>query len=87
MCRVVDLEQPRAMWETTWDDEERDALVGNLAAHMGNIKNKDIANRQCTLSSQSLSLMHPLLTKSLCISGNIRCCEPGLLRCTFDNIP
>jgi len=53
----VDLEQPRAVWSSVWTDEERDALVENLAAHMVNIKNKEIANRECMAFLNQLAIL------------------------------
>lgn len=44
----LDLEQPRVLWEL-WNATEKEAIVGNLASHMVNIKNIEITNRQLSI--------------------------------------
>jgi catalase len=42
----LDFEQPRALWQKVWSEEERASYVQNVAAHISNVKKKDILERQ-----------------------------------------
>ncbi|KAK0483984.1 catalase [Armillaria novae-zelandiae] len=74
----LDLEQPRGLWAYIWNDTQRAATVGNLAAHMANIKNVTIANRQLSIftavnktfgdsvaSALGLPTVDPLVVKNI----------------------
>ena len=44
--RIVDFEQPRALYQNVFDDAAREALVNNIAGHFGGVKSAEIRARQ-----------------------------------------
>jgi catalase len=54
----LDFEQPRALWEKVWNDQQREAYVQNVAGHFGNVKSSHVKARQLSVwaaVSQELS--------------------------------
>ncbi|KIY61672.1 catalase [Cylindrobasidium torrendii FP15055 ss-10] len=45
----LDFEQPRALWSKVWNDQQREALVQNLAGHIGGVKSKEVLARQLSV--------------------------------------
>lgn len=44
---TVDFKQPRALWKTVWNDQQREAYVQNVAGHFGGVKSAKVRDRQC----------------------------------------
>jgi len=45
----LDFEQPRALYNKALDDTGREHLINNLAGHLGNVKTKEIKERQLSV--------------------------------------
>ncbi|KAF9493647.1 heat-induced catalase [Pleurotus eryngii] len=45
----LDFEQPRALWQKVWNDQQREAYVKNVAGHFGGVKSPVVRDRQLSV--------------------------------------
>ncbi|KAJ8508330.1 hypothetical protein ONZ45_g9388 [Pleurotus djamor] len=45
----LDFEQPRALWQKVWNDQQREAYVQNVAGHFGGVKSTVVRDRQLSV--------------------------------------
>ncbi|TFK24096.1 catalase [Coprinopsis marcescibilis] len=45
----LDFEQPRALWNKVWDEQQRLAYVKNISGHLGSVKKPEIKARQLSV--------------------------------------
>jgi len=45
-CGLVDFEQPRALWQKVWNDDQRKTYISNVSGHFGQVKSNEVKARQ-----------------------------------------
>ena len=51
---LVDFEQPRALWQKVWNDDQRKTYINNVSGHFGQVKSNQVKARQRRLSLKLL---------------------------------